>query len=56
MIGGSESGKIYLLFNRISQPPDIDKIYLHSKDPFKAKYLFFNSQTRKYSIKAFKWF
>ena len=23
MIGGSESGKIYLLFNLISQPPDI---------------------------------
>ena len=42
MIGGSKSGKIYLLFYRISQPPDIDKIYLHSTHPCKAKYLFFN--------------
>ena len=42
MIGGSKSGKIYLLFHRISQPPDIDKIYLHSTHPCKAKYLFFN--------------
>ena len=37
MIGGFGSGKTKSLFNLINQPPDIDKIYLYAKDPYKAK-------------------
>ena len=36
IIGGSGSGKINLLFNLISHQPDIDKIHLCAKDPWKA--------------------
>ena len=36
-IGGSGFGKTNLLFNVISHQPDIDKIYLHVEDPYKAK-------------------
>ena len=38
IIGGSGSGKIYSLFNLISQHSDIDKIYLYAKGPYEAKY------------------
>ena len=41
-IGGFGSGKTNSLFNLISQQPDIDKIYLYAKDPYEAKYQFFN--------------
>ena len=34
--GDSGSGKTNLLFNQIRQQPDIDKIYLYAKDPYKA--------------------
>ena len=37
IIGGSGSGKTNSLFNLISQQPNIDKIYLHAKDPYEAK-------------------
>ena len=40
MTGGSGSGKTDSLFNPINQRPDIDKIHLYAKDPFKAKYQF----------------
>ena len=40
IIGGSESGKTNSLFNLISQQPDIDKVYLYTKDPYEAKYKF----------------
>ena len=33
IIGGSESGKRNVLLNLISNLPDIDKLYLYSKDP-----------------------
>ena len=37
--------KINALLNLISYQPDIDKIYLHAKDPYKAKYqLLINKQ------------
>ena len=32
------SGKTTLLLNLIENQPNIDKIYLYSKDPFEAKY------------------
>ena len=33
--GGSRSGKTNSLFNLIHQQPDIDKVYLHTKDHMK---------------------
>ena len=35
---GSGYGKTNSLFNLISHRLDIDKIYLYTKDPYKAKY------------------
>ena len=40
MIGGSVCGKTNALLNLINNQPDIDKIYLYSKDPYEAKYQF----------------
>ena len=40
IIGGSESGKTNALLNLINNQPDIDKIYLYAKDPYKDKYQF----------------
>ena len=44
IIGGSESEKTTSLFNLISHQPDIDKIYLYAKDPYEAKYQFFEEK------------
>ena len=38
VVGRSESGKTNALLNPINLEPDIDKIYLYAKDPYKAKY------------------
>ena len=39
IIGGSGSGKTNVLLNLIKhQRPDINKIHLNVKDPFKSKY------------------
>ena len=38
MIGGSGCGKSNALLNLIRHEPEIDKIYLYAKDPYKAKY------------------
>ena len=40
IIGGSGSGKTIGLLNSINNQPDIDQIYLYSKDPYEAKYQF----------------
>ena len=40
MIGGSGSSKTNALLNLINNQPDTDKIYLHAKDPYEAKYQF----------------
>ena len=37
IIGGWGSGKTNILLNLINQEPDIDKIYLYPKDPYKAQ-------------------
>ena len=37
IIRGSGSGKTNALLNLINNQPDIDKIYLHAKDPYEAK-------------------
>ena len=36
--GGSGSGKTNTLLNLIHHQPHIDKTYLYTKDPYKAKY------------------
>ena len=38
IIGGFGSGKTNTLLNLIHHQPNIDKIYLYTKDPYKAKY------------------
>ena len=38
--GGSLSGKTNALLNLINNQPDIDKIYLYTKDQYEAKYQF----------------
>ena len=35
--GGSGSTKTNSLFNLISHQPDIDKVYLYTKDPYEEK-------------------
>ena len=40
IIGGSGSGKTNALLNLINNQPDIDKIYLYTKDQYEAKYQF----------------
>ena len=37
IIGGSGSGKTNLLLNLIENQPDIEKIYLYTKDPYEEK-------------------
>ena len=38
IFGGSGSRKANALLNLINHEPDIDKLYLYAKDPFKVKY------------------
>ena len=38
IVEGSGSGKAKVLLSLINHGPDIDKIYLHAKDPYEAKY------------------
>ena len=42
IIGGSGSGKTNVLLNLINHEPDIDKIYLYAKGPYKAKHQLIN--------------
>ena len=37
IIGGPGSGKTNALLHLIKDQPDIDKIYLYTKDPYEAK-------------------
>ena len=53
IIGGSGSGKTNSLFNLINQQPDIDKIYLYSKDLYKVKYQFLINKRESTSLKHF---
>ena len=38
IVGGSGSGKTTELLNLINSEPDIDKVFLHTKDPHYWKY------------------
>ena len=53
IIGGSRSEKTNPLFNLISQQPGIDKIYLHAKDPYEAKYQFLLNIKESTGLKHF---
>ena len=53
IIGGSGSGKTNSLFNPINHEPHIDKIYLHAKDPYKAKYQLLISKKKSTRLKHF---
>ena len=51
IIGGSGPGKTNVLLSLIkNQRPDIDKIYLYVKDPFKSKYQFLINKREKVRI------
>ena len=47
IVGGSGSGKTNALLNVIKSQPDIDKIYLHAKDPYEAKYQYLINKREK---------
>ena len=53
IIGGSGSGKTNVLLNLIENQPDIDKIYLHAKDPYECKYEYLISMREKVGLKRF---
>ena len=53
MIGGSGSGKTNVLLNLIENQPDIDKIYLWSKDPHEAKYQYLINKRQGVGINHF---
>ena len=53
IIGGSGSGKTNALLNLINNQPDIDKIYLYAKDPYKSKYQYLISKREKVRLDHF---
>ena len=53
IVGGSGSGKINTLLNLINNQPDIDKIYLHGKDPYETKYQYLINKREKVGIDHF---
>ena len=52
-IGGSGSGKTNVLLNLIENQPDIDKIYLHAKDRYEAKYQYLINKREGVGINHF---
>ena len=44
IVGGSGSGKTNSLLNLINHKPDVDKIYLHAKDPYEEKYYYLTKE------------
>ena len=50
IIGGSGSGQTNALLNLINNQPDIDKIYLYAKDPYKAKYQYLINKHEKVGL------
>ena len=53
IIGDSGSGKTNILLNLINNQPDIDKIYLYTKDPYEDKYQFLIKKTENIGLKHF---
>ena len=54
IIGGSGSGKTNVLLNLIENQPDIDKIYLNTKDPYECKYQYLIKKREGVGINHFK--
>ena len=52
-IGGSWSGKTNVLLNLIENQPGIDKVYLHAKDPYEAKYQYVINERENVGINHF---
>ena len=53
IIGSSGSGKTNALLNLINNQPDIDKIYLYSKDLYEDKYQFLIKNRENIGLKHF---
>ena len=53
IVGGSGSGKTNALLNLINNQPDIDEIYLHTKDPYEAKDKYLISKRKKVGLDHF---
>ena len=53
MTGGSGSGKTNASLNLINNQPDIEKIYLHAKDPYETKYQFLINKRESTGLKHF---
>ena len=49
----SGSGKTNALLNLISHQPDIDKVHLHTKDPYEAKQQFSINKPEKVHLRNF---
>ena len=54
IVDGSGSGKTNALLNLINNQPDIDKIYLYTKDPYAAKYQYLINKCEKVGLDNFK--
>ena len=54
VVCGSGSGKTNALLNLINNQPDIDKIYLYSRDPYEAKYKYLIDKREKVGLGHFK--
>ena len=53
IVGGSGSGKTNALLNLINNQSDIDKISLHAKDPYEAKYQYLINKWEKVGLHYF---
>ena len=53
IIGGSGSWKANVLLNLINNQPDIDKIYLHAKHSYEAKYQYSINKRKSITLKTF---
>ena len=50
IIGGLGSGKTNALLNLLNNQPDINKIYLYAKDPYKAEYQYLINERERVGI------
>ena len=52
IIRGSGSGETNALLNLINSQPEIDKTYLHAKDPYESKYQFLINKRESVGLKG----
>ena len=53
IVGGSGSRKTNALLDLINNQPDIDKVHLHAKDPYEAKYQYLIYKHEKVGLDNF---